>query len=503
MPILTTLGAAAARAYGFLSAVILQGIGYINRSTGVVTTSADIDFPIGSTSTTLVNAGTALYTPSGSAAHYSIVFTKYNNTAAIQSQNVFYDSGNTGTVYFAFDPVYDLFVDSSGNCYTTGLVIAQTSGGVEFTYVAKFNSSFALQWIKLFYHSVLLPANDLFTLENVVADSSGNVYAAGVYINYNTGYPYTYTVVPIKKFSPTGTQTLSLQLTSLDIVGSTAGRNQPNAVASALDSSNNLYLVGSNSDIDGFSPTGWVAKLDLSSTGSVTWTKAIYSSYYDYSNTANAVKVDSSGNSYILSTMVNSSDNQNTVHLTKLNPSGGYAAGIIYWDANYIVGAMSVLSPTALSFGTSGSLYALIENATSNNIVLVKFDSDLNLLWQRQISTTVTSGGASIPIYGGGVTVNGSGAPCVSAYVNTGSTNTQSQLLIELPANGAKTGTFSIGTYTCTISATTPFVVGPDSGNISILSCSPILGSFTLNVAPSTITTTTAALTPTSTVYTI
>jgi hypothetical protein len=499
MPILTTLGAAAARAYGLLARVILQGIGYIDLSTGISTNNNGAFFTAGNTSTALFGIGQGRYTPGGPTARNSAIITKYNNTATIQAQTVTYLATAVGGSSDLV--VYRSYVDSSGYVYFTGLTQGGSAIGQR-AFVVKCNSTNLFRlwtWSAPYANAT----SDYYVANSVVVDSSGNVYQSGS-INYdNGGYPYNFINVIVKKFNSSGVEQLSYQF-GANLSGSAIARNNSGAISITIDSSNNVYPYGGTGDVDGYYPMGFINKLNLTSTGSQTWARVIYDvgGYYDWGNAVYGAAIDTSGNVYTASTAASIVDNYlSTVHFVKMNSSGTFVTSAMFWDDNYVLGAQ-VGYANAFKVDSSGNLYCVVRAGSLDCFVLLKLDSNLNLIWQRKVSAVLTSTSAGQTIVGSGLTISGNGDIVVTSYISTGGTNDQAQLLFVLPANGAKLGNFVVGSYTFTISATTGYVLSTSSmtsGNSSsTLNTSSWGGDLTtLGVMGS------ASLTPTSTVVTI
>jgi len=182
-----------------------------------------------------------------------------------------------------------LATDSSGNVYVAGYTYGALNGeifnGDQDAFIAKYNSTGAIQWTKLIGTSFAERATALAT------DSSGNVYVAG----------YTYGALNgeinngdrdafIARYNSSG----AIQWTKL------LGNNSTDYVNDlAIDSFDNIYLVGSTGDnLNGELNSGgydaYIVKYN--SGGTVQWTKLLGTSSPDE---ANAISFDSLDNFYV------------------------------------------------------------------------------------------------------------------------------------------------------------------------------------------------------------
>jgi uncharacterized delta-60 repeat protein len=187
--------------------------------------------------------------------------------------------------------------DSSGNVYVAG------------TGLYKFDSSGNQLWSQ----------NPGETYQGVVTDSSGNVYVTGSTsggLDGNTSAgSYDLFVV---KYNSSGTRQWTKQL-------GTSSNDFANGVAT--DSSDNVYVTGETAGgLDGNTNSGStdIFLVKYNSSGTKQWTKQLGTSYSDY---ANGVATDSSGNVYLTGNTSgeldgNTNSGSTDIFLVKYNSSG-------------------------------------------------------------------------------------------------------------------------------------------------------------------------------------
>lgn len=184
-----------------------------------------------------------------------------------------------------FDTPTDVAVDGSSNVYITGhnspgAPPLGNNAGFYDGFVAKYNNSGTLQWIR----KIATSTNDF--INGVVTDTSGNVYIAGE-TKGNTLFAYSNAFVA--KYATDGRQ--------LWIRKFGAAVNEP-ATDIAIDKTGNLFVTGitfgSLAGPNAGSFDVWLAKFN--SSGQRLWTRQLGTSGFDESN---GVAVDSVGNVYI------------------------------------------------------------------------------------------------------------------------------------------------------------------------------------------------------------
>ena len=190
------------------------------------------------------------------------------------------------------DTADSIDIDSSNNIYVSGSTYGNlggnTNNGNYDIFLAKYNTSGDNQWTKL------LGTSSWDSGSGVAIDSSGNIYLTGSSAgdlggNSNSG---NYDII-LAKYNSSGTN----QWTRL--LGSS---NHEEGKSIEIDSSNNLYISGYTlGDLDGNTNVGnrdiFLAKYN--SSGNKAWTKTLGTSSND-SPDLNGSAIDSSNNIYII-----------------------------------------------------------------------------------------------------------------------------------------------------------------------------------------------------------
>jgi Beta-propeller repeat len=175
--------------------------------------------------------------------------------------------GETGSIF-----VNAVATDAAGNVYITGYIEgtatfgvlpALTVSGVTDIFIAKYNSSLALQWVK----KIGGPSDDV--ANGIAVDAAGNIYITGVAVVAMLSPTYGF----LTKFSTDGTQLWTKNLNDLN--GATSSGSQ----CIALDGLGFVYIGGAFSGTLTF---GGVAIYSLSSSfvakysidGTEQWAKA-------------------------------------------------------------------------------------------------------------------------------------------------------------------------------------------------------------------------------------
>jgi len=307
-------------------------------------------------------------------------------------------------------------VDSSGNSYVAGITSVGISGvplvgsGRNY-FIAKYNSSGALQWTKL------VGSGSGTTFANSIAvDGSGNSYITGATTvgisgqtqNGNDDYF-------IAKYDTTGNLLWSKQ------VGAAGGDTEGQGIA--IDSSGNSYANGYTTvAISGQTKKGgtdyFITKYDTS--GTLLWTVEVGAS--GGFTEGEGISVDSSGNSYPtgFTNVGISGQSQNGFHdyyIAKYNTSG-----VLQWAKQ-----VGTSGGTTNGFGTSidvaGNSYVCgytsvgISGQTqngNNDYFIAKYDISGNLQWGRQVGA---SGGTT---QGTGISTDNSGNTYITGNTSKG-----------------------------------------------------------------------------------
>jgi hypothetical protein len=212
-------------------------------------------------------------------------------------------------------------VDGSGNVYVTG-TLETTCGGYWDGFLIKLDSGGNLQWQKT------ITQNLDSRFYAVAVDPSGNVFVSGY---YNTG-PAGATDALIMRFDSTG---------GLVWQKAWGGARNEFATGIALDSSDNIYVVGTTNSFSGSGSQLFMLKFN--SSGSLQFQKIVGNG----SETGAGVGLDSNGDIYTIGTTY--SGGSTKILLVKFDPTGG-PLWLKTWGGN------RTETPTGLVVDSSGNL---------------------------------------------------------------------------------------------------------------------------------------------------
>jgi uncharacterized delta-60 repeat protein len=324
---------------------------------------------------------------------------KYNSSGALQwTRQMGADS--------VFTTASSVAVDASGNSYVAGGTFGGLNGnsltGTEDFFIAKYNTSGTLQWV-----TQLGPSSQYCLADGIALDPSGNIYISGVTFGALNGNSQTGSAdFFVAKYNPAGT------LQWLRQMGRASKMSE--ALAIAVDASGNSYLAGHTSGgLNGNSQTGsddiFTAKYNTS--GTLQW---LYQLGVSTKNSqAYGVAADGSGNAYLVG--------ETTGGLAGASQTGSTDAFIAKYGTfgrtwlRQVGVASGFAGAKAVSVDASGNGYftGYSESDTGLNgasqtgeadMFLIKFDNVAgNFDWTTQF------GIASQYTYGQGVTFNSSG----------------------------------------------------------------------------------------------
>ncbi|MFA6510840.1 MAG: SBBP repeat-containing protein, partial [Candidatus Paceibacterota bacterium] len=324
--------------------------------------------------------------------------------------------GGTGGDY-----AQDVFVDSSGNVYTTGYFadtadfdpgagtsnLTSASVGVFDIFVSKLDTSGNFVWVKQFGGTGEDRAN------SISVDSSGNVYTTGYFretVDFDPG---------------AGTSNLTFAgaddifVSKLDTSGNfvwvkqLGGTGNERANSISVDTSGNVYTTGyfyATADFDpgagtsNLTPVGnadiFVSKLDTS--GNFVWGKQLGGTDLD---TANSIYVDSSGNVYTTGRFNGTADFDPGAGTSNLTSAGGndiFVSKLVF-VSDSTAPTVSTLSPldNATGVTTTANLVITFDEAVDpeagadNNIVIYKGSDDSVIETIDAQDAKVTGGGTT------------------------------------------------------------------------------------------------------------
>ena len=348
-------------------------------------------------------------------------------------------------------------IDSSG--YIHVAIENSTVGNLGFgdAAIIKFDPAGNIAWQK-----ILGSANNE-EFNSVAVDSSGNVYAVGTSTAASTN-----NCVLIAKYNTSGI--LQWQRT---LGGAVAAGDYGYGIA--VDSSGNAYIIGQS----GAATSILIAKYDTS--GTLQWQRTLNGASTDLGD---AITVDSSSNVYIIGYATNVGQGALEIIIAKYNTSG-----TLQWQRTFGSGSNDV--GNGIKVDSSGNIYICCSSPTggpNSDLVITKYDTSGNLLWQRLLSRT----GSDVPydievdsfgnVYVCGFTDIASDTSVIVKYDTLGNLVWQRTLsglssqplagiaidpsglnslcvvgggngvIAKLPNDGSKTGTYSGFTYSVTSS---------------------------------------------------
>lgn len=435
MPVTSTFASLSARAYGlFSSADVPYWAATLGSSIDEYGTAVATD-----SSGNLYSTGYAYNSTTGN----RVLTAKYNAAGVIQWQRLLASAANLGAI------PYGVAVDTSGNVYVTGEV--GITAFVDNIFVAKYNSSGTLQWQRT------LASGTRCKGRGVAVDSSANVYIAGW---VDSGIDY----IIFAKYDTNGVIQWQKQ------VDAPSG-SYYEAHAIAVDASNDVYISGSG-DKSG-SIDIYVGKFN--SAGGLQWHRSLGGTVTDEGF---GVAVDAASNVYITGASRDPSTFRYSIVTAKYNSSG-----TIQWQR--------ALSTTVNAYGYSIAVDAAnnpyvagIDTAVSD-LYFAKYDTSGNIIWQRLFGGTGTDENPEIVVNPLGV------MSIVGTEYSTG-TGQGNVLMVRLPGNGTRTGTYGDWTYqTASLTGSTSTLTDVAAGlNVSSASLTDAAGTMVASTATYTSTVT-------------
>ncbi len=247
----------------------------------------------------------------GSNDNYAVV--KYNSAGVLQWAQTYNGTGNVQ------DDANDIAIDLTGNVYVTG---ASWTTGSNLDYVTiKYNSGGVQQWLKRYNG----PGNSSDIPNAIAVDTSGNVFVTGFSLGSGTSYD-----MATIKYNSIGD---TLWLRRYDF--GPGGNRDDRALAMALDRSGNAYVTGSSSS----STFNDYATIKYTPSGNPVWTLR-YNGAGSNDDDAVAVAVDNSNNLYVTGSSWGVSSNKDIVTLkyspvTGINPKGNPVPNNYSLSQNY------------------------------------------------------------------------------------------------------------------------------------------------------------------------
>ena len=310
-------------------------------------------------------------------------------------------------------------VDASGYVYvagtTTGVLRGQISAGNNDAFLAKYNPSGTLLWVRQFGSS------DHDSAYSVVVDASGAIYVAGhAGANIPGATGLFYGGAFLRKFDPLGRTVWTQQF----------GASQDDAARGvAVDSTGMVYVVGTTKGViagqtSPGGPDAFLAKFDT--VGNASWTRQFGSPGAD---TGLAVAVDPSGaiyaGGYAIGTLPGQPAGQGSLFVVKYLADGGRAWTKQFGGADFgLVYGLAADSGGVYAVGTtSGAIVSTSDPGTGHAFIRRLRSGDGAEVWTRQFGAGSSDTAFSVAADPSGVYISGVTDGALPGQVSTGSTN--------------------------------------------------------------------------------
>lgn len=400
---------------------------------------------------------------------------------------------------------------NSNGIYYVGVSSSSTASQTPFLF--SFNRSNGnLNWQR----AISIPAETYMAWYDVALDSSGNIYAMGVVGNPAQTYRYVY----LAKYSSSGTFLWS------KVVSQAYGYSVLYAASISIDSSDNIYIIGNYSYT-----TVYLWKFDTS--GNLAYTRLIGTAYqsgevnhvhattsdvtltlvgyqqtgkYDYASYGQIWKYNPNGTPIRYVILGGGTQGNQWIPRASVTDSSGntYTAGLRFYFNNFasiikLNSSLNRVSSVMLQVGgyvslakdSSNNLYALgaISITQGSPMYIAKFDSNLNLQWQRQITSSTTT-----DFYVSAITVDETN----SRFAVSGRINDR-LFSMYLPMDGSGIGSYTVGGYNVNYAAGSSSAQQINEGGTGVAQTSP--QSVSSTISNNTLTSTTPSVVFTSTTF--
>lgn len=307
---------------------------------------------------------------------------------------------------------------STNYCYTVSAIDAannessQSSQACATTLASSTTTTSALIWSRSISGDIGT-TDTIEKAEGVATDIAGNIYVVGYTDGNVAGTNAGSEDAFILKYDTSGGVLWSKQF-------GTSSKDHAKGVAT--DNSGNVYVVGftygSLYGSTSGSSDAFVAKYD--SNGNQLWTKQFGTSAMDF---AEYVTVDTAGNAYIVGRtwgpLGGTYAGANDIFVVKYDP-----AGTFLWSKQF--GTSLDDEPRDVKTDNSGNIYIVggtfgslfgTNNSRFTDLFIVKYDSNGNTLWSKQLGTS------SSQDYAHGVTIDSSNNVYVVGFTQNGDTD--------------------------------------------------------------------------------
>ncbi len=384
--------------------------------------------------------------------------------------------------------------DSQGNLIVIGEIDIPGTGDVGA--LIKLDA----QGNKIWERQLVTPSGGSWVGEAVLCDNNDNIYAAfrdngadhitmiklnssGV-LQWQTTLEDAYRINDIALNKATGVSALAYREDQSENEYSVAKFNADGTVAWQKRFDNDLYdfyyigiqftpdgkLACSARYYDGNNDANGIAVWTLDSNGDLVWSKGLQQSSTQWANTSYGVIVDTDAAGNIYAQVPYDTDGSEGAIYVKYN-----GAGTLQWQVA-IDDPTDYFDPSSIVVDSAGNLYA--NGDGQDGMVFLKLDTDGNLLWNTELSTSggmwprSNYGSQDLSLYGD--TFAATGGVWYAWYSGDGPEG-DFQMISKLPIDGSHLGVRGLYTYaegplvesTSTFTEVTPNVV-PQYNNVTV-----------------------------------
>jgi hypothetical protein len=350
-------------------------------------------------------------------------------------------------------PGFCIDKDSLGNVYFCG--IYEASGNPRQLHISKMDDSGNISWRKLLATTTSFEARDIFV------DASSNLYVlaynntVSILVKYNSSGVLQWQY----NFSINGSSVTVDTLNNIYICGKDTGGSNNDAIVIKLDSSANTLWersysitstsssvandikVGSSGDIYMVSASNGITSSSIydasvmkinGATGVIAWQKALTNSSFS-SKSFTGIDIDSSENIYVCGFSLYTNNRLVSI-IAKYN-----SIGVFQWQRSQTPpGQYQSINTKKITLDSSSNFY--LTGTSSNGGYIAKYDSSGTLLFERSFTEVLGAEFTDI-----------SSAQNGNFYVSGSSYQIDSEkydsVILKLPNDGSKTGTYDAYTY--------------------------------------------------------
>jgi uncharacterized delta-60 repeat protein len=350
---------------------------------------------------------------------------------------------------------HSVAVDSADNIYITGYSTSGASQSIDFILV-KYSPVGDIIWQKL------VGGNSVDISYAVTVDSENNLILAGQGFTGLGGYDYS-----VSKLDSDGVQ----------IWQRVIGGNADDTLRSvAVDSQDDIYIFGYSK-----SPPAQNANMLLvkySSAGEVQWGRLLGGYNFEQGN---GIAIDASDDIYLVGGSASSGAGSYDMILANLNSEGS-----MYWQRS--LGGSGIEMGEGVAIDSLGYIYTIgwTDTDTIEDVAMLiaKFDSLRNVIWQRQLTGLDSS-------YGNAIAIDSNDDLIIAGVTGAMNSGLSEGVLVKLPNDGSLTGVIPIAGGSLTYEATT---LTSQESTLGFTISTLTVGTSSFTVTDSALTNTTASI---------